>query len=111
MTGNEMAYNVNKSLVDTFGVPMKLKDDMAQLETLDINIEPGDFPRLVCCYTIFKPLKPPLTAQDTYDKVYKEHYKFLTQNHMSKDRSERLATLYAVKNTWRIHNRNNKPMV
>ncbi len=48
-----------------------------------------------------------MTVRETYDKVYAMHYKFLTDNHMAEDRAKRSATLQAVRNTWKIHNRRN----
>ncbi len=45
-----------------------------------------------------------MTIQDTYNNIYKIHYKFLAQNHMSDDRSKRLATIYAIQNTWKVYN-------
>ncbi len=45
-----------------------------------------------------------MTVKETYEYVYKRHYKYLTQNHMAHDRSQKLATIYAVKNTWVIYN-------
>ena len=44
------------------------------------------------------------SVKQTYDEVYKLHYKFLSKNHMAEDRSKHLATIYAVKNTWKVHN-------
>lgn len=48
------------------------------------------------------------TPREMYDHLYKIHYKFLTQNHMSSDRSERMATIHAVKYTWSAYNRQKK---
>ena len=45
-----------------------------------------------------------ITVREMYKKVYDLHYEFLTKNHMSEDVSKRSATLYAVKNTWRVFN-------
>ena len=44
------------------------------------------------------------TVRETYDYIWDMHYKYLYQNHMADDRSRRLATLYAVKYTWRVYN-------
>jgi len=47
------------------------------------------------------------TVEETYNYVYKLHLRFLTKNHMAEDRSQRLATIYAVKNTWKVYNKEN----
>ncbi len=49
-----------------------------------------------------------MTVKETYEDIYKRHYKYLIQNHMAKDRSERLSTIYAVENTWVVYNANSK---
>ena len=57
-----------------------------------------------------KPIKDnyKFLVKETYKKIYDRHYKFLTKNHMAEDRSERLATIFAIQNTWREYNKENK---
>jgi hypothetical protein len=49
-------------------------------------------------------IKEKLTVAEVYKAVYDLHYKFLTKNHMSEDRSRRSATIYAVRHTWSTYN-------
>ena len=45
-----------------------------------------------------------MTVEETYKFVYNRYFKFLSQNHMAEDRSKHLATIHAIKNTWKVYN-------
>ena len=88
------------------------------LQNFHISYIPDELPKLVIEYTImnddYKPHKKEekeetfatqaTTVESVYARLYKHHFKHLAQNHMADDRSRRLATIYAVKNTWKVYN-------
>ena len=99
------AWQVNRGIQDAFGIPGALNTSKHKsiLQTVDLNLRPGDYPELTATYIVVD--SPPATPiKDTYDEVYKLHYKYLTKNHMAEDRARRLATIYAVQHTWEKHN-------
>ncbi len=103
----------NMEIVEQYDIPTSFFDNRAMLQTVEMKVDPDDLPHLHLHY-VLKPAQDGrefkkarvgknqsvFTAESVYDRLYNEHYKFLTSNHMSEDRAERLATIHAVENTW-----------
>ena len=106
----------NRQLIAQYDIPKTFLDDRALLQTVDLSIESDSLPQLTLVYVLKQPQQRDFkkarvgknqavfTVESVYDRLYKHHFKHLAQNHMADDRSRRLATIYAVKNTWKVYN-------
>ena len=111
---------LNMDIVNQYDIPTSFFENRAMLQTMlqtvSIDIDPDDLPHITLMYVLKPPQKREFkkarvgknqsvfTVESVYDRLYEKHLKSLTDNHMAEDRSKRLATIYAVKNTWKVYN-------